>query len=326
MASPQGMIFDIIRGTTHDGPGVRTTLFLKGCSLRCRWCQNPESIRPRQEIWWDKARCIGCMACLDACAKGALTWKTGRPCISKSSCSLCMQCIQTCPAKALTVIGQEWTLERTAAEILKDKEYMVALGGGLTVSGGEPLEQPDFLNALFQRMRREGIHTALDTSGMADWKSLEKVLPHTDCVLYDLKHIDPATHAQLTGKSNDVILGNLMCIADYIRHEGKTNGRNMTLWIRTPLVPGATVAVCNLAGIGTFIHKHLGDVVQRWELCAFNKACVNKYHKLGTSWFYEKEELLTQKELHDIRQGLAASGISPERYVVTGLVSEKGSA
>jgi len=293
--------------------------------LRCKWCQNPESINPKQEIWWDMTKCIGCQDCLNACPKKVITWVQGKPHIDREKCDMCLSCVQACPSQALAVIGCDWTLDQITTEVLKDKEYFNTFKGGLTVSGGEPLCQAPFLTALFKRMKQEGIHTALDTCGFVDSKALDAVLPYTDCILYDLKLIDEKRHIQQTGQSNARILENLLQIGDYIRQKRKTGEHRMTLWIRTPLIPGTTSDESNLLGIGEFILTHLHDVVERWELCAFNNICTSKYSKMGKDWFYKNENLLKKIETDDIRHTLIASGISSDMLVVTGLVSGTGS-
>ena len=232
------LVIEISRGATHDGPGMRTTVFFKGCSLHCLWCQNPESISPRQEIWWEARKCIRCLECVKVCQVGAVV-DTGE-CITRdrAKCTQCGDCVEECPAKATAFVAQEWQVEDLVKEVLKDKAYYQAFGGGVTASGGEPLCQARFVTAFFQRLKQEGIHTALDTCGMASHEALLALLPYTDHILFDLKLFDPRLHRQYTGQSNALILENLYRVAATIR--ASRPARAMKLWIRTPLIPGIT--------------------------------------------------------------------------------------
>ena len=311
------LTIDVSHGTTHDGPGMRTTVFVKGCPLHCRWCQNPESISPRNEVWWDGANCIGCRSCLSACPSGALTAEHDGLRIDRSVCRACGECAEACPAAAMTWQGQEYGMDELVKEVMKDRAYYRQFGGGITCSGGEPLLQYEFVSEFFRRMHGEGVTTALDTCGCAPEKNLEAVLPHTDYILYDMKIMDREKHREFTGAYNDLILKNLLSAADYIR----SAGRPMEIWIRTPLIPGATATVENVTAIGTFIRDNLQDVVTRWEMCAFNGVCTSKYDKLGTRWAYDGTGAMTKSEIEPLKQ--AALSLLPEdKVIVTGMIRE----
>jgi len=315
-------VIEINRGTTHDGPGLRTTVFLKGCPLRCLWCQNPEGMPATQGVWWEARTCIGargfaCLECMAACPTGALTMREDAPHRDSDVCTVCGACVEACPAQAMTFTGREWTLDALVKEVLKDADYYRAFGGGVTVSGGEPLSQYRFVAAFFERLRSAGIRTALDTCGVAPAAAFEAVLPHTDYVLFDIKLLDPDLHRQYTGHANDIILRNLATVAETIR---RSNGA-LRLWIRTPLIPEATATPDNIAAIGRYIQQHLADVTERWELCAFNSACKQKYDKLGQAWTYADYPLMDQRFIDSLRETALAAQTPSDKLVISGLIA-----
>lgn len=314
----KGQVIEITRGTPHDGPGLRTTVFLKGCPLRCRWCQNPEGVYTAQEVWWEERKCIGCLACLEACPSAALHEGQDGPHRDREKCTLCGACVAACPSEARTFTGQEWRLDDLVKETLKDKDYYQAFGGGVTVSGGEPLSQYEFVTEVFRRLHAAGVHTALDTCGSASGAALTSVLPHTDHILFDIKLLDPALHKQYTGLSNEIILQNLAAIADFIREVN----RSMQLWIRTPLIPDATATPENIAAISRLIRDDLLDVTGRWELCAFNRACSSKYDKLGLPWPYAQYSPMGQTFINTLQEAALSTGMAREKLVVSGLIAK----
>lgn len=200
-------------------------------------------------------------------------------------------------------------------EVLRDSNYYKKFGGGVTCSGGEPLLQYEFIAEFFKRLKAEGITTALDTCGYAPRKNLDAVLPWIDYVLYDIKLFESDRHRKYTGAPNELILDNLLYIADYIR---KTN-RPMEIWIRTPLIPHITAELDNVKSIGTFIRDNIEDVVERWELCAFNGVCSSKYDKLGKKWLFDGQGAMSKMEIEPIRQ-IAISLLSPEKVIVSGMI------
>ena len=310
-------VFDIARGSTHDGPGIRTTVFFKGCPLRCTWCQNPEGMSVEREVGWEATKCIRCLACVAACTASALSeGAEGLP-RDRSVCTRCGACVEACPARAMEFTDREWTLDALLAEALKDREYYRASGGGVTVSGGEPLLRHGFVRAFFERLHAQAVHTTLDTCGLAPKAALAGVLAHTDHVLFDLKLMDPVLHEQFTGHSNRLILGNLLTVADMVR----TSRGARRLWIRTPLIPGATATPDNVSRIGAFLCEHLADAVERWELCAFNNACLAKYQKLGLRWAFEGIPLMGRQAVEALRQSALSTGFDPQKMVVSGLTA-----
>lgn len=274
-------VLDIQRMSTEDGPGLRTTLFMKGCSLRCDWCHNPESIDSRPLIQWNSHRCIGCDSCREVCESGALVrvQAEGRIKIDGSSCTLCQACVDVCPSGALHLKGEQWQREELLQELLKDRAYF-GREGGITLSGGEPLLQAEAALWLLEQIRREGLKTALDTAGLVQTGILLAALEQTDLLLYDLKICDSEQHRKYTGSGNELILANLIAA---LAEAGRSKTK---VWIRTPLVPGVTDRAENIADLARWLGSYGNQQIERWELCAFNNLCENKYLMLDREWPY----------------------------------------
>ena len=306
--SNAALVLEIQRMSTEDGPGLRTTVFFKGCSLKCAWCHNPESISLLPQIHWVGSRCIGCRTCLDTCPKTALTMTGEGIYIDRDMCDGCGLCVEACPSTALELLGEEWDLEDLVREVLKDRVYFEKSNGGVTVSGGEPTVQADFAAAFLKQIRAQGIKTAVDTCGLCSAKVLDKLLPHANLVLFDLKEIDPQRHLDFTGSDNRIILENLVHVADFIHSHLYPEG----LWIRTPIIPGATDTENNISGIGAWLKTHLGQKVKRWELCAFNNLCRDKYARLGLAWQFEDAELLEEFHIQHLVSVARNSGVDPD--------------
>jgi pyruvate formate lyase activating enzyme len=221
-------ITDISRFATHDGPGIRTTVFLKGCPLQCAWCHNPETISPTPEIGYVAKKCIACGECVRVCEQGAHHIEDGRHLFDRSVCVACGACADACLGGALTLYGREMSADEILAIILEDRTFYDQTGGGLTLSGGEPLLQADFCAELLDMAQRAGLHTAVDTCGMVPWEAFEQVLPVTDIFLYDLKHTDAVAHEHYTGMDNTLILANLRRLSE----------SGAAIEIRIPQVPG----------------------------------------------------------------------------------------
>lgn len=312
---PDGLVFSIHRLSTDDGPGLRDTIFLKGCGLQCTWCHNPESISPKPEIWWIERNCIGARDCIRICPEDALELTERGIGIDRDRCTVCGPCVDACPSRAIEMIGKSWSVDALLAEALKERTFYKNSGGGVTLSGGEPCLQPEFCSAFFKACRREGLHTALDTCGFPRWEAVESVIRHTDLVLYDLKEMDPARHLEFTGGSNERILSNLLRLRDFVREDGT----RPAIWIRTPLVPDYTATEKNISAIADFIDEHLGERAERWDLCAFNNTCGGKYEKLGRRWTLEDKPLLDRdvgRRLLDIAR---SRSLHPEAVRLTGL-------
>lgn len=310
-----GLILHLQRFSTEDGPGIRTTVFFKGCPLRCWWCHNPESISMEPQVQWLENRCIGCGTCIKACPRGCLVKTEKGIVIDREFCTGCGLCADECPSNAMELLGKRTGLDEIIGELVKDQAYFEKSGGGVTLSGGEPTMQPDFAAVLLRRLKERDINTAIDTCGVCSTTSLDKLLPHTDIVLFDLKEAETRKHHDFTGQHNQRIFDNLLYVRDYIVERLPEKA----LWVRTPLIPGTTATSENIAALGAFIARNLDGVVQRWELCAFNNLCRDKYRRLGIPWKYANTPLMSKSVLGELEQCAKQSGVDPEIVIATGV-------
>jgi pyruvate formate lyase activating enzyme len=281
--------FNVQQFSTEDGPGIRTTVFLKGCPLRCAWCHNPEGMSPHPELMWYDVRCVAARECLRVCAESALVLTPQGMQIDRAQCTVCGKCAEACPAAALEVIGKAWTVDDLMTRLLKDRAFFETSGGGITFGGGEPMQQADFLGEVLPRCKDAGLHVALDTCGAAAWERYARVLPMVDLVLLDLKIMDPARHQAATGVSNEIILENAQRIAD----AGKP------MWIRTPVIPGFTNDPANITALARFISMAL-PTVGRWDLLAYTNLGKPKYHRMDQPYALEDAALVTKDEMETV--------------------------
>jgi pyruvate formate lyase activating enzyme len=264
-----GLVFNIQKYSVHDGPGIRTTVFLKGCPLHCPWCHNPESMSRRREIVVLENRCIGCGECRLACRYGAVIPGEGALPARTEECELCGACVEACPTQGRQLIGQEMSVSQVLETVLQDQIFYEDSSGGVTFSGGEPLSQPEFLRGLLTACRAKGVHTAVDTCGLAQPEDVVAVAALTDLFLYDLKFIDDAKHRRYTGVSNTLILENLQAL-------GRAHGR---IWLRVPIIPGINDAQADLEAAARFAATVPG--VRQVNLLPFHRTGLPKARRLG---------------------------------------------
>jgi len=268
----KGTIFDIKRFSIHDGPGIRTTVFLKGCPLRCKWCHNPESQRREAQVMLRPSRCILCGACVEACPEEAVRWNGTGILTDRQLCLACGNCMEACAGEARELIGRERTVSEVLAEIARDLPFFDESGGGVTFSGGEPLWQADFLRELLRGCKEMELHTAVDTSGAVSWAALDSVRPFVDLFLYDLKLFDSERHREATGSGNQVILDNLRRLSE----------TGQTIELRLAIIPGINDDESNLRKTAEFAASlpNLSGVT----LLPFHNSAQEKYANLGLSY------------------------------------------
>lgn len=268
-----GLIFDFQRFSVHDGPGIRTTVFLKGCPLCCQWCQNPESILNQPEITYIASNCVGCGRCLDVCPEAAISAGTGGGrLIDRNRCTLCGKCIDSCYAGALNILGRYLTVKEVMIEVERDRKFYEKSGGGVTFSGGEPTAQPEFLLALCRAAEQRRLHITLDTCCYGHWKLLEPIVQHVDLMLCDIKHMDSAVHRRLTGVPNELILDNIRRISKM----------GVPIYIRVPLVPGLNDSETNIRATAAFAATL--PSVHHFDILPYHRLGEPKWRQLDQSY------------------------------------------
>ncbi len=294
----RGIVFDIEHYGVHDGPGIRTVVFLKGCPLKCPWCCNPESQCFAPELRHTAARCRRCFACQKSCPNGAVQATEHGPVFDRTACRACSApCIDACPQAALAMVGEPMTADRVMARIAADKAFYDNSGGGVTFSGGEPFAQPAFLEELLKQSKSLGIHTAIETCGHADPAAVARCRPLVDLFLYDVKLVDCGRHERLTGIGNRLVLENLRSLAR--QAPGKVR-------VRVPLVPGCTDDAANLEGIAALV-RSLG--IDKVELMPYHALGADKYQSLGRNYSLGVRQDVTDRSVEAAIRILSLSGV-----------------
>ena len=291
-----GLIGNIQRFSLHDGPGIRTTVFLKGCPLSCLWCHNPENRCAEPEIVAVEGRCMRCGRCAEVCPQGGVVaGGNGRQ--QAPTCKHCGACVEVCPTGARQTVGQQMSVAEVLAEVGKDGVFYEESGGGVTFSGGEPLMQSDFLKALLEACAAQGIHTAVDTCGFAATQHLLAVVAATDLFLYDLKTLDDAKHARLTGVSNAIILENLRLLG-CVHHN---------IWLRIPIIPGLNDSAEELDALARFAASMCG--VRQINLLPYHRTGVHKFQRLGRPYELADVRPPSPEYMAAVSQRFAALGL-----------------
>ena len=304
------LIFNVQRYSIHDGPGIRTTFFLKGCPLRCQWCHNPEAISGRIEFGFFPERCIGCHDCVSACPRGVhgvdlwgrRTLQRQR-CLGNASCGVA--CADVCLAEAIERIGYSVSLDEAVAEAERDRPFYERSGGGVTLSGGEPLRQAEFAVAFLTRCRERGLRTAIETCGYAPWPALRSAARQADLILFDLKHMDPVAHRRLTGVSNCLILRNLIRLY-------ALPGRG-EVCIRYPFIPTCNDQPENYHALGQFLRRLMASrppAPLRVEILPYHALGTSKYRKLGREYPLEGLEPPSKDALQEAARVLGSYGLT----------------
>jgi pyruvate formate lyase activating enzyme len=307
----EAIILDIQRMSTEDGPGLRTTVFFKGCNLICPWCHNPESIGRKPDLIWFVQKCLGCKLCQKACPQNGISHSKDSLRFNRALCIACGSCASECPNAAIELKGKAMSVEKLAVELAKDKAYF-GTDGGITLSGGEAMIQHEAALELAKLLKAADLHIALDTTGHYDFSLLEKMLPFIDIVLYDLKIFDREAHRKFVGTDNRLILENYRLLMEH----------KVRVWVRTPVIEGATDSEENISAVGAFIvaiGRESKALPERWELCAFNNLCRDKYLRLDQKWAY-RDTALTEKAHIETLTKIAAQYVPGTVY--TGAVRE----
>lgn len=287
----EAMIFNIERFSTEDGPGIRTVVFMKGCPLKCVWCHNPEGQLFQQEIFVFEKKCIDCGDCIKACQENAIRVADKTPIIDRTKCTSCGKCAEVCIPNAVEIVGKKMTPDEVLKEVEKDKVFYETSEGGVTLTGGEPISQPEFLVEFLKKCKEAGIHTAVETSGCAKWETYERILPYVDLVMYDLKEMDDKKSREYIGIKPDLILENAEKIS-----------RVKPMWIRVPVIPGYTATEGNIKNIAEFIVSKLSSV-ERIDILPHHRLGEPKYKNLGREYALDgvqppdREEMLKYKRI-----------------------------
>lgn len=291
--SVTAIVSNVSRGSLHDGPGVRTVVYLKGCALRCRWCHNPEALSAQPQVMYAPIKCIHCGRCVEICPEHHRVIGDDMV-LEREGCAACGKCAENCPSGALSMSGTRRTLDEVWKEVMRDRHYYQTSGGGITLSGGECLLQADFAAQLLARCREAGVHTAVETALFVTWESIEKVLPMCDLFLCDFKIPDPEKHRAYTGQDNRLILQNFRALTQ------RAPGRVL---LRIPLIPGVNDSEAEMLAFAEKI-RDFEEGLQSIELLKYNPMAESKYRQVGMNYEAFGEEAQSDDEVKQLAEAL----------------------
>lgn len=291
-----GVVFNIQKFSVNDGPGIRTVVFFKGCPMHCRWCSNPESQLSEIQILWDQKKCTECHHCIDLCPSKAISLIQDHIRVHAEKCIGCRQCVLECPGKALKSEGETKTVQKVLNVVLQDKDFYEESGGGITLSGGEFLSQPEFAAELLLASKENGLHTCCETTGFADPEIFNSVIKHLDSILFDMKHWNTGKHKEGTGVSNDLPLFNM-------KHAIQAGKEVLP---RIPVIPGFNDSLEDAAGLADTLLEVGAD---KCQLLPFHQFGENKYDLLGQAYDYHDIPSMHREDLQDYLQTMVDHGI-----------------
>ena len=297
----KGLIYDMQRFAIHDGPGIRTLIYMKGCPLKCLWCSSPQTQKPSTEILHIELNCKKCGSCIEVCSNNAITIsdKNGIQ-IDRKLCKSCGECVETCLNQALKLAGNKVTVEELFKEVNKDSPFYRRSNGGITVGGGEPTMQHEFVTAFLKRCKQIYIHTAMESCGYVKWEYLEKLLEHLDLVYFDIKHMDPLVHKELTGVSNELILENI-----------KKASALRPVIIRIPVATGLNDSDENILATARFA-TGLGSNLQRIEILPYHKFGTHLYDQLGIEYKLKDVDPPSDERMEKLKELIESCGIKAQ--------------
>lgn len=291
-----GLIFNIQKFSIHDGPGIRTTIFLKGCPLRCKWCANPESQSANVQILWDQKKCVHCLQCVKSCMHQAISCREGEIHIDEELCQGCLNCVSTCLQSALSNEGETKEIEEIVRIALQDKDFYEESGGGITISGGEGMSQPDFLKELVKELKKHNLHLAIETTGYIPKETFHELAPLFDLLLFDVKHYDTNRHFEGTGVHNEQIINNLK----WAFHQG------LEILPRIPVIPSFNDSIQDAAGLASLLTE-IG--LKKVQLLPFHQFGERKYEMMHKEYAYKNVRALQKEDLTEYQNEFIKKGL-----------------
>lgn len=292
----KGLIFNIQKFSIHDGPGIRTTIFLKGCPLRCKWCANPESQSANVQILWDQKKCVHCLQCVKSCMYQAISCRKGEIHIDEELCQGCLNCVSTCLQSALSNEGETKEIEEIVRIALQDKDFYEESGGGITISGGEGMSQPDFLKELVKELKKHNLHLAIETTGYIPKETFHELAPLFDLLLFDVKHYDTNRHFEGTGVHNEQIINNLK----WAFHQG------LEILPRIPVIPSFNNSIQDAAGLASLLTE-IG--LKKVQLLPFHQFGERKYEMMHKEYAYKNVKALQKEDLTEYQNEFTKKGL-----------------